>query len=142
MVTIISVCSIHNVVHLYLKQEGLYLFEKIHTERMGKCVCSVLVVDKVYVFVTGAYYLRKFIGDKCNIYEFLRAVSGVRLMQKTRLIFIYLQILTFEGIATHEQRKRRAKEIYDKFIFADKLAMSSVRLYMYRSSWKGYKVWI
>jgi hypothetical protein len=32
----------------------------------------------------------------------------------------------FEGIATHEQRKKRAKEIYDKFIFADRLAMTSV----------------
>ena len=32
----------------------------------------------------------------------------------------------FEGIATHEQRKKRAKEIYDKFIFADRLSMSSV----------------
>jgi beta-adrenergic-receptor kinase len=31
----------------------------------------------------------------------------------------------FEGIATHEQRKKRAKEIYDKFIFADRLAMTS-----------------
>jgi hypothetical protein len=31
----------------------------------------------------------------------------------------------FEGIAAHEQRRKRAKEIYDKFIFADRLAMSS-----------------
>ena len=35
----------------------------------------------------------------------------------------------YEGIATLEQRKKRAKEIYDKFIFADRLSMSSVRLY-------------
>jgi hypothetical protein len=32
----------------------------------------------------------------------------------------------FEGIAAHEQRRKRAKEIYDKFIFADRLSMSSV----------------
>lgn len=36
------------------------------------------------------------------------------------------QILKFEGIAAHEQRRKRAKEIYDKFIFADRLSMSSV----------------
>lgn len=82
-------CSIHTVVHMHLRQEGTYLFENIHTQRMG------------------AYYLAKFIGDKCNMYDFLRS------------------ILVFEGIATHEQRKKRAKGIYDKFIFADKLAMSS-----------------
>jgi beta-adrenergic-receptor kinase len=82
-------CSIHNVVHLHFQQEGTYLFEKIHSQRMG------------------AYYLGKFVGDKCNIYEFLSA------------------ILMFEGIAAHEQRRKRAKEIYDKFIFADRLAMSS-----------------
>ena len=29
------------------------------------------------VLIAGAYYLRKFVGDKCNIYEFLRAVSDI-----------------------------------------------------------------
>ena len=40
--------------------------------------------------------------------------------------FVLLQILQYEGIAAHDVRKKRAKEIYDKFILVDKLAMSSV----------------
>jgi hypothetical protein len=29
------------------------------------------------VLIAGAYYLGKFVGDKCNIYEFLSAVSDI-----------------------------------------------------------------
>jgi beta-adrenergic-receptor kinase len=33
--------SIHNVVHLHFRQEGTYLFETIHSQRMGKLMlCS------------------------------------------------------------------------------------------------------
>ena len=40
--------------------------------------CAPCVDDELEgLFIAGAYYLAKFIGDKCNVYDFLRSVSGV-----------------------------------------------------------------
>ena len=36
-----------------------------------------------------------------------------------------MQILSYETVASAELRRKRAKEIYDKCIYADMLAMSS-----------------
>ena len=41
---------------------------------------------------------------------------------------LWPQIVAYERIASIELRRKKAKEIYDKFIFADMLAMSTVSL--------------
>lgn len=65
---------------------------------------------------------------KCTVKTFKPIPTSLCSLQRCNCcVFAYdQQILKFEGIAAHEQRKKRVKDIYDKFIFADRLSMSSV----------------
>jgi len=54
----------------------------------------------------GAHYIEQFVPSSCAVFTFLK------------------KILSYESIASAELRRKRAKEIFDKCIFADMLAMS------------------
>lgn len=63
--------------------------------------------EKIYTQRMGAYYLDRFIPQTCPLLGFLKA------------------IISYERTASPDLRRRKAKEIYDRFIFADMLAMSA-----------------
>eukprot|EP00731_Ephydatia_muelleri_P022459 Em0015g42a len=62
--------------------------------------------SKIYYQRMGAHYLEKFIQQSCPMLGFLKA------------------IINYEKIASPDLRRRKAKEIYDQFVFANMLAMS------------------
>ena len=62
--------------------------------------------SKIFYQRIGAHYLEKFIQQSCTLLGFLKA------------------IINYEKIASPDLRRRKAKEIYDQFVFANMLAMS------------------
>lgn len=66
---------------------------------------SELTFKKIYKQRIGAYFLEKFIPESCLLLNFLKG------------------ILDYEKTATLPARKQKGKLIYDKFIYADLLAM-------------------
>lgn len=73
----------------------------------------------------GSYFLGKFIPATCPLFSFLRGVSGHGTQQPC-LTQTHPQILEYERTLSVPARLRKAKELYDKFIYAEMLAMDSV----------------
>eukprot|EP00731_Ephydatia_muelleri_P022455 Em0015g38a len=77
--------------------------------------------SKIYYQRMGAHYLEKFIQQSCPMLGFLKA------------------IINYEKIASPDLRRRKAKEIYDQFVFANMLAMSVAIIDQVSENLKGSK---
>lgn len=62
----------------FSKKEPIVLTKFTHKGWVNMCssVSCVTIISNMDFWLQGSYYLAKFIGEKCNVYEFLRAVSG------------------------------------------------------------------
>ena len=68
------------------------------------------------------------------------ATKGQRLLDSVTTFTSVVQILSYETVASAELRRKRAKEIYDKCIYADMLAMSSAVSERWRVKGGGWRV--